>query len=141
MFKCKICGKEFEKQASCAAHTKIHYHIKKKKKITPYQGMGEGWSKKSAQDLLEGNHKFKSFDLKTRLIDYGILEDKCIICGFNEKRNGAKYSVCHLDHIDGDNTNNIINNLRLLCPNHHALTETYCVRKQWANQYTKRDVG
>ena len=30
-----------------------------------------------------------------------------------------------LDHIDGDNTNNEIKNLRYLCPNCHALTNTY----------------
>jgi hypothetical protein len=30
-----------------------------------------------------------------------------------------------LDHIDGDNRNNIKQNLRLLCPNCHAFTPTY----------------
>jgi hypothetical protein len=30
-----------------------------------------------------------------------------------------------LDHIDGDSTNNLLSNLRLLCPNCHCQTETY----------------
>lgn len=30
-----------------------------------------------------------------------------------------------IDHIDGDNSNNELSNLRYLCPNCHALTETY----------------
>ena len=32
-----------------------------------------------------------------------------------------------VDHIDGNNTNDDIENLRLLCPNCHNETETYCV--------------
>jgi hypothetical protein len=31
-----------------------------------------------------------------------------------------------LDHIDGDNQNNNLENLRILCPNCHAQTSTYC---------------
>ena len=30
-----------------------------------------------------------------------------------------------LDHVDGDRTNNLLCNLRLVCPNCHALTPTY----------------
>lgn len=30
-----------------------------------------------------------------------------------------------VDHIDGDPWNNLLDNLRLLCPNCHALTKTY----------------
>ena len=30
-----------------------------------------------------------------------------------------------LDHIDGDSTNNTVDNLRLLCPNCHSQTPTY----------------
>lgn len=34
----------------------------------------------------------------------------------------------HLDHIDGNHNNNKRENLRLLCPNCHSQTETYCGR-------------
>jgi len=35
----------------------------------------------------------------------------------------------HVDHIDGDSTNNEEYNLRFLCPNCHSQTETYCRQK------------
>lgn len=35
-----------------------------------------------------------------------------------------------LDHIDGDNRNNSKENLRLLCPNCHALTPTFRNKKR-----------
>ena len=35
-----------------------------------------------------------------------------------------------IHHIDGDRHNNTINNLTYLCPNCHALTETYRGRNQ-----------
>jgi hypothetical protein len=37
-----------------------------------------------------------------------------------------KKLVLHLDHIDGDSDNNYPRNLRLLCPNCHSQTPTYC---------------
>ena len=62
--------------------------------------------------------------LRRRLIKESILENKCSRCGIVEWQ-GEELSL-HLDHIDGDNTNNEIVNLRLLCPNCHSLTPTYC---------------
>ena len=53
-----------------------------------------------------------------------LLEYKCINCGCDGNWYGGKIAL-ELDHIDGDNTNNEISNLRYLCPNCHALTETY----------------
>ena len=91
---------------------------------------GGGHNKTTIEDLINGNHgKHKSYGLKIELFKAGLLEDKCCICGWNEKRKGAEYSSCHLDHIDGDHNNNKLNNLRILCPNCHSLTETYCIRK------------
>lgn len=48
----------------------------------------------------------------------------CDICGCNGQWQNGRISL-ELDHIDGDNTNNEISNLHYLCPNCHALTETY----------------
>lgn len=31
-----------------------------------------------------------------------------------------------LDHIDGDSHNHKLENLRMICPNCHTQTETYC---------------
>lgn len=55
---------------------------------------------------------------------HNILEYKCQTCGCDGNwQNGV--IALEVDHINGDNTDNRIENLRYLCPNCHALTETY----------------
>lgn len=79
-------------------------------------------------DILIKNSDYNRCHLKKRLIKNKILEEKCKICGL-EKTWMDKPLTLHLDHIDGDNRNNCLNNLRLLCPNCHSQTETYCGKK------------
>lgn len=58
-----------------------------------------------------------------------ILEEqdhKCI-CGQGELWNGEPL-VLQLDHIDGDTSNWARDNLRMLCPNCHTQTPTYCFK-------------
>jgi len=51
---------------------------------------------------------------------------ECSSCGINEWNN--KPLILQIDHIDGNNKNNTIENFRYLCPNCHTQTETWGVR-------------
>lgn len=70
------------------------------------------------------NEEYESLSL-SRLKKRIILEKGyfCNICNISEWNNNS--ITLDLDHIDGDNKNNQIKNLRLLCPNCHSQTDTY----------------
>ncbi len=48
--------------------------------------------------------------------------NKCSQCGWNNKHLITGNVPLEIDHIDGNSENNLESNLRLLCPNCHALT-------------------
>lgn len=63
-------------------------------------------------------------------------EDKCLLCG-TSKTWHDKPLVLQLDHIDGNRENNKRSNLRVLCPNCHTQTDTWCGRGRGKhNKYT-----
>lgn len=49
----------------------------------------------------------------------------CSACGWDEINPSLGYSTVEIDHIDGDYSNNLKDNLRVVCPNCHSLTPTY----------------
>lgn len=55
-------------------------------------------------------------------------ERKCEICNLSEWMN--KLIPLELDHIDGNHFNNNLKNLRILCKNCHAQTDTYGFKKR-----------
>jgi hypothetical protein len=74
--------------------------------------------------LVENSTYIYTTNLKDRLYKDGIKERKCEMCGQGELWMGKKISLI-LDHINGCNTDNRIENLRIVCPNCNASLPTH----------------
>lgn len=62
--------------------------------------------------------------MKAKLYKAGLKQPICEKCGQNEWWNGEKISLI-LDHINGDRDNNLLENLRIVCPNCNATLPTH----------------
>jgi hypothetical protein len=77
-----------------------------------------------ANVYLNNEKNITSAKLKNKLLKENLIENKCSNCGLITWLN--KPIVLQLHHKDGNNKNNSLNNLELLCPNCHSQTENYC---------------
>jgi hypothetical protein len=87
------------------------------------------FQQKSLSDVLCENSEYSRASLKKRLIDEGILLNDCYICELKSEWNN-KPLVLILDHINGINNDNRIENLRLVCPNCNSQLSTFCGRNR-----------
>ena len=93
---------------------------------------------KSPKDIsfyLNKNVIITAFRLKNKIIKEGLKEWKCEKCQRIEWE-GEKIPL-ELHHINGDKTDNRLENLILLCPNCHALTDNYGGKNQNINPSKK----
>ena len=95
---------------------------------------GKSWAKGlnrpkiCLEDILVESSDFNGGQsIKKKLIKANKLEDKCSECGIGNIWNG-KCITLQLDHINGIHSDNRIENLRILCPNCHSQTDTWCSR-------------
>ena len=94
---------------------------------------GQGWlsnqknhiiSKRSLEEILIENSTYKgSSHLRNRLLKEEIFESYCQNCGLDMWL--EQPIPLELHHVNGDKFDNRLENLQLLCPNCHALTENY----------------
>lgn len=88
----------------------------------------------SPDKLFRINCKHTRTVLRRNIIRNNLLPYKCAICGISKWNN--KTLSLELDHINGMNNDNRLENLRFLCPNCHSQTTTYGSRNQQRNEST-----
>lgn len=95
----------------------------------------QGWSKgrtfsskATLDDYLNGQRGIQSHKLKLLLLKEKVFAKVCSNCK-NVEWMGVEIPL-ELDHINGNHEDNSLQNLRLLCPNCHALTPNYCAKNK-----------
>lgn len=86
------------------------------------------FDKKPLEFYLTLNSHISSNQLKIKLIKANKLINKCSECGIENEYNSRPITL-QLDHVNGDSTDNRLENLRILCPNCHSQTATWGGKK------------
>lgn len=116
---CVFCGKKKEKRHNTYCDTCISKGV---------------YNYKHSLNTISSADGIRAYLLRTR-------EYRCEICGLDTWQD--KPIALEVDHIDGNPDHNSELNLRLLCPNCHALTDTYKGRAKATAQngrYSRRRI-
>lgn len=130
IFYCLNCGKELHLfgHATC--------------KFCDNNCQQEYYYKKYIKDWLEGKESgvIGTDDISKRIKRYLFekYNNSCQICGWNKVNPYTEKVPLQIHHIDGDCKNNRPENLQLLCPNCHSLTENFGSRNKNCTRIDKR---
>lgn len=116
----------------CGGNYKIMHKAIQEFNLNISHFTGQGWNTglkfkpfeaKPIENILVINSNYQSYKLKRRLIQEGFKENICERCKLSEWQ-GLPIPL-ELHHKNGNNRDNRLENIVLLCPNCHALTESY----------------
>lgn len=123
---CQNCGKEFTHKPS----TFNKFCDNKCQQEYEYKNYIKRW-KNNEENGSKGGCSVSRY-VKRYLFE--INNNSCQKCGWSEVNPYTNTIPLHIHHIDGDCTNNKEENLELLCPNCHSLTENFGI----LNKVSKR---
>lgn len=111
---CLNCGKELtnHQQKYCCSKCKTEFE---------YKQYIERW-KNGEESGTKGVCQISTYIRKYLFIKYNY---KCQKCGWGEENPYTHSIPLEIHHINGDCTNNTEDNLELLCPNCHSLTDNF----------------
>lgn len=128
----KVCN-ESSSMAAAASVLKLHFNTFKRYAIlfNCYQAnqSGKGIPKKSnkeiqLKEILDGLHpQYQSNKLRLKILREKVKIHQCESC--LQEKWLTKQIPLELHHKDGNKNNHKLSNLQLLCPNCHALTDTF----------------
>lgn len=84
------------------------------------------FNKTPIEEMFTENSLIARSNIKRRIIKDDLIKYECALCGQDENWNSKKISLI-LDHINGINNDNRLENLRFVCPNCNATLDTHCV--------------
>lgn len=116
----------------CGGNYRLMHNAIEKFVLDTSHFTGQGWNtglkfkpfeEKPMSEILVKDSTYQSFKLKRRLLKEGLKQHICECCRLSEWQDSP--IPLELHHLNGDNRDNRLENLQLLCPNCHALTESY----------------
>lgn len=148
MFLCEYCQKEFDTRESLGGHKSGHvrrgetpkvglFHKKILNCRTCNEEFKDGFERKHHEYMehVRTLESCKSSKTKKEFLLH-LLGHQCQVCLLSEWM--SKPIPIEMDHIDGNPENEVRENLRLICPNCHAQTDTYKGKNMGKVQNSKR---
>ena len=128
---CKSCTKLF---AIGKASQGVYCSLQCQQDLKATQAL-EAWKNKELQGWTGQTVQLKPFVRRYMLEKNNYA---CEVCGWNERHPIDGLPLVEVDHIDGDAEHSWEENLRVLCPNHHAMTPTHRARNK--NSKRRRNI-
>lgn len=128
--RCKNCGKVLIRKDSVFCSIKCQ-------KENSFKEYIERW-KNGEEDGMKGEYGISNH-IKLYLMQK--FDCKCERCGWSEVNKYTGKIPLEVHHKDGDYTNNSEDNLQLLCPNCHSLTENYKSHNKSGRKNRKKYCG